>query len=358
MECGGCKSTLVKNKYMKCNTCKYTFCFTCLNVDSKDISDSDVVASLKCPSCANVTRRRYDDKSPARAGRADAILQKTTLRLQGNHASTSTTVPTLPTLAEISALLDQKLSPASPAMQDLRAALREDVKAMIATEMSKAINEVKDDFTKTTDFIMTEVNDTKAKINEKNRIIEELQSDHSKMNLEILNLNKRISSLEKISRGLNIELQALPESRNENVLVLFKNICNAISCPITDTDIRACRRVAKLNVSSTRPRNVIVTLASSRLRDNLLSAAHRYNKSHPKNLLSSLHAGIEGDNNRIYLSEHLSLETKKLHFAARDFAKLNGYKFVWVKYGQIYVRKDPSTDAIRIKDEDFLKTLK
>lgn len=354
--CGGCKSTLGKNKYMKCNNCKDAFCFTCLNVNPKDITNPDVAASSKCPNCANVTRRRNDNESPARAG--CIVQQKTTLSLQGNDASTSASVPTLPTLAEISALLDRKLSPTSSAMQDLRAALREDVKSMIATELSKAINEVKDDFTKTTDFIINEVNDTNAKIDAKNRIIEELQLGHTKMKLEIVDLTKRLSSLEKISRDLNIELQALPESRNENVLVRFKNICDAVSYPIVESDIRACRRVAKLNASSTRPRNVIVTLTSPRLRDNLLSAVHRYNKNHPNNLLNSQHAGIEGENRRIYMSEHLSLETKKLHFAAREFAKRSNYKFVWIKYGQIYVRKDPSTDAIRIKNEDFLKTLK
>ncbi|GBP22313.1 hypothetical protein EVAR_22599_1 [Eumeta japonica] len=50
------------------------------------------------------------------------------------------------TIENISALLDQKLPPTSAVMQNLRFALRNDVKAMITIELYSAISVLKSDY--------------------------------------------------------------------------------------------------------------------------------------------------------------------------------------------------------------------
>lgn len=126
---------------------------------------------------------------------------------------------------------------------------------------------------------------------------------------------------------------------------------------IPDTDLQAVRRVAKMNSESVRPRNILATLPSERHRDMLLSALTQYNKGKKDDVLNSSHLGVPGDKRTIYLAEHLSPECKKLHAATKLAAKEHSYKFVWVKYGRIYVRKIEQEQAILIKDVGCLAKL-
>lgn len=361
MSCSGCMNLLNDNNFLKCNACRSGFCFECLSLDHDQVStlNTKQLAALQCPSCANVnTRRRNDDSSPARAGLSRApSLQKPLKKNSPKILMNPTSAPVPLTIEMISALFDQKLSPSSATMVSLRSALREDVQKMITVELDGAVQRLKDDFTRTTDFIMGEQRDLSVQINEKNQIIKSLETEQSEMHAEINRLNSRLVTLEKISRENNIEIQAVPENRNENVLSILKEICQTLNTPLLETDIRACRRVAKINTSSGRPRNILATLTSPRLRDDILSAAHRYNKEHPKDLLNSGHAGINGEPCRIYLAEHSSPELKQLHGAARQFARDKNFKFVWVKFGNVYLRKDVDANAIRVKNMDHLKTL-
>ncbi|GBP64639.1 hypothetical protein EVAR_46568_1 [Eumeta japonica] len=137
---------------------------------------------------------------------------------------------------------------------------------------------------------------------------------------------------------------------------MFKKICTAIECPKLETALCACRRVAK--TSSDRRRNILVTPVSARLRDlEILSATHRFNKAHCKVTLDSEHADIAGERRRIYITEHLSRECEKLHAAARKYARENNCKYVWVKFGRVYLREDDSGSVFRIRDIAFLNKL-
>ncbi|CAG9138790.1 unnamed protein product [Plutella xylostella] len=169
-------------------------------------------------------------------------------------------------------------------------------------------------------------------------------------------MSTRLAILEKISRDSNVEIQEVPESKSENLLAILQSLCKVIDTPLVETDVRAYRRVAKINPASNRPRNIVVTLASPRHRDTLISAVLRYNKLHANDKLNSTSIGIAGEARRIYVSEHLSADTKQLHAAARKTAKELNYKYVWVRFGRIYLRKDHS-DAILVKNIETLAKL-
>ncbi|KAL4705332.1 hypothetical protein ACJJTC_019018 [Scirpophaga incertulas] len=94
-----------------------------------------------------------------------------------------------------------------------------------------------------------------------------------------------------------------------------------------------CRRVAKQIVSSSRPRNIVC------------------------HFFHSTYLNITDEQCRIYMTEHLSPEQKTLDAATRKTARDLNYNFVWVKYGQIYVRKNEATSVIFIKTVDCLKNL-
>ena len=109
--------------------------------------------------------------------------------------------------------------------------------------------------------------------------------------------------------------------------------------------------------NKSRPRSVIVKLRSPRCRDELYSDMTRYNKSHSDDKLNSCVLGYGGSKLPVYVSEHLSPIYKSLHAAARLKAKEKSYKFIWVRYGKIYVCKSESSGTILIKNEQRLEKI-
>ncbi|KAL0840797.1 hypothetical protein ABMA28_014608 [Loxostege sticticalis] len=357
--CNACRCPLEPNSFLHCRLCKLDYHYKCLNIKSSQFASlsEEFLLSWVCPACNNVTRRTKSNcDTPVRRNQPLEPEMSLDMSLETNFntpvrpAGTQTQVPNTShssdssvTMDKISQLMDEKLNTAlSYYMTNLRSALKSDIEQMVRTETNKAITELSRDFTTTTDYLCAE------------------QKDLKKCNLQkqIRQMEGKLNNIENLSRSLNIEIQAVPENKNVNVFSLFKKLCEVVNVNIDDSAIHACRRIAKMNSSSTRPRNILVTLASSRLRDLIISSVHRHNKKHRDAPLTAGHLGIDaGSACRIYVAEHLSPEMKTLHAESRKFAQNNNYKYVWVRFGKIFIRKDDTSTAMQIKNSDFLKKL-
>ncbi|CAG5044868.1 unnamed protein product [Parnassius apollo] len=123
-------------------------------------------------------------------------------------------------------------------------------------EINLALNDFKNELTQATDFLATEQADLKVKVEQKYKEIKDLQTQTLKLKKEVYTLNGRLSTIEKISRDNNLEINGIQEKASEDLFGLFHTICNTINSPIADSDIRACRRVAKMDQAAVRIRAV------------------------------------------------------------------------------------------------------
>lgn len=112
--------------------------------------------------------------------------------------------------------------------------------------------------------------------------------------------------------------------------------------------------MASVNKGSKKPR---VILRSVRCRDEFYSAVARFNKSNPGNKLNSSMLGIGGISSSVYVAKHLSRANKMLHAAARAKAKDLSYKFVWVRNGRVFMRKNETSHFIHVKNNEVLERL-
>lgn len=337
------------------------------------LMDKDRKANWKCQACKSRLPKTGNQDTPIKPSFSDIAScesddtsdnQNVTIRSkppkQDTHSMRNLdgTIegPVPATIEEISQLLDRKLSSSSPIVCDLRSALKEDLLAIITAKLNAVTDQLKAEFTTTTDFIAAEQLDLKSEIGRKDKDIKELQSKCSTLQKEIQTLNSRLSTMEKISRDNNLEIHGVKENKSENLLQLFRTICETVKAPVADSEIKSCRRVAKMDQASNRPRSILVTLSAPRLREDVLRAVSRFNKT-SSSKLNSRHLGIEGATENVYISEHLSPECKKLFKDARKVGKDKGFRFVWVRRGSVFVRKDEGMSPILIKSDECLRKL-
>lgn len=180
---------------------------------------------------------------------------------------------------------------------------------------------------------------------------------HQNINLELVHnsmsaLEDKIESLEQQARQHNLELCNVPERRSEDLLTLMANISSQIKFSLPQRDILAIHRVPHAHNENKTPKNIIVKLSSRILRDNLLSA-FRLAKGVKTDQL-----GFTGTSSPIYMHEHLTLKKKQLFRQARDTAKKNNFKYVWVKHSTILVRENDSAAAIAIRSTQDISKIK
>ncbi|KAJ2949343.1 hypothetical protein O0L34_g15255 [Tuta absoluta] len=254
--------------------------------------------------------------------------------------------------ADFSNLLDLKLKEMA---QTVEASITKNIKK----ELNLAMDKLKSEFSQTTDFLSAEQKDLKSSIETAKDKIKQLENEKYQLTQELRKVGSRLTTMENISRGCNVELQNVPEKPHENLLGIMKRLCEVLKCPMNESNIHSMRRVTRIDKTTNRPRNILITLSSQRLRDNLLTSFKTYNKSNKQNTLHSGFLNIPGEtaeSNKIYIVEHLSPEIKKLYAEARLKLRAN-YSYVWAKYGRVYARKSEDSAIIQIKDQDILNSL-
>uniref|UniRef100_A0A2A4JD31 FP protein C-terminal domain-containing protein n=1 Tax=Heliothis virescens TaxID=7102 RepID=A0A2A4JD31_HELVI len=184
--------------------------------------------------------------------------------------------------------------------------------------------------------------------------IEEKISSPQAVEPRIAVLEAKLEAAEQKSRNCNVEISNLPEKRGENLISILENISILIKQPVLARDVITIHRVPLMNSKSTRPRNIVVKLSNQILRDNFIAAA-RLKKGITT---EELKMNSNGNSQKIFINEHLTLHVKKLFRQTKEAAKENGHRFVWIKHGTILVRADTSEPAFTIRSEEDLSKIK
>lgn len=342
---GCCDQTDSKEKYTKCVKCLKAYHFTCLSLPE----NYNIPAKWHCPECLN---------SGPKATKSDNTPLRNVSTTRGNKRQAVGSPPQAPT--------ENTLAP-----DDIRQLIQETIKK-VQTEMHtqfidnmkltlkqqlQPIRDQMESMEKSMAFMNNQYEDLFKKYTASEENMKELQRENSEMKVCMSDLHTRINQLEQQTRANNVEIQCLPEKKQENLIDIVSQISKVVGSGIHDGDIRHCTRVAKQNASNTRPRAVVVQLASPRSRDQFLAATIKYNRSNPDNKLNTTHLGYTGPKSPIYITEHLSTTNKSLHAAARVKAKELGYQFVWVRNGRIFMRKAQESEYVLIRNKEALNKL-
>ncbi|XP_026740156.1 uncharacterized protein LOC113502703 [Trichoplusia ni] len=241
--------------------------------------------------------------------------------------------------------------------QEIQSALQDAMKCFVQDQLN-TIRDMVSEFKKSLSFFNEKYEAVKITLEEKSIKIQKLEKDNYDLQSSLKDMTMRVNILEQQARSSNIEMQCVPEHRAENLVSTVLQLSRVIGCDIKETDIQLCTRTAKKDKQNTRPRSVLVKFNSPRLRDTFLAASIQFNKTNSSDKLNSSHLGIATDKPvPIFITEHLSPENKALHAATRVRAKELGFKFVWVRNGRVFMKKDEHSQSLLIRDHENLKLL-
>lgn len=353
-KCSGCRNALPKKEYMMCCQCNNGYDLLCANISSKRyyLMDQERKNFWKCQECCSKQPKTDNSNTPVRANIPTVEVAEDHHNISHEQSNVTLRLKTQRSKSD---------SSDSYVTEDrLRKIIRQDITDIITQLVSQQLASLTSQisgFQESLSFLSNQYDDLLKSVNEKNAAICDLASKNVNLTTQVKTLTERLGQVEQHMRSSNVEINGIPEHRSESLVKTLEQLGNVVENPFVENDILHITRVAKLNKESDRPRSIIVKLRSQRRRDELLAAVSKYNRKHSDNKLNSKDLGIGGRQVPVFVAEHLTPFNKSLHAASRKKAKEAGYKFVWVRDGRIFVRKNEQCPAIVIHSVESLKLL-
>lgn len=162
-------------------------------------------------------------------------------------------------------------------------------------------------------------------------------------------MNKKNDVKSQISIKNNIKIKGVPENPNIDDKEITKKILKQIGISTEKEDIIEIKRTESKN------ENIIkIKLKNEDIKKKILEKSKQYFRNNGK--LTTYELNLKGNQNIIYVNEELTPKTKYLFGKTKELKK-NSFKFIWIKNGKIFVRKNEEERVIHINTEETLKQL-
>lgn len=326
--CNKCQDALASDDLLMCFVCKKNYHYLCLglNYNSFKKMRKDAKQLYKCPECKfqieegneNIKKK---DNEPKEDETKDILQQDFYNKLN----------------------LDLKKWK-EEIQQNLGDLIRE------SQEMfRKEIKSIREDIIENQRQIQanaSRIQDNTEQVSCLHQEISSLTTQRGLLDKDLKSLKCELNQLQQHTRKCNIEVNGLQELPNENPEKIAKSLAKLLN--------QNCDEIVELHRVPTRTklvRPIIIKLANSFSKANWVTQAKKLNISNHQVLGNNSDA-------KVYVNEHLSHYNKQLLFQAKKLKENQGYSFVWVKNGSIFVRKDATANAIKIISHDDLMKLK
>lgn len=169
-----------------------------------------------------------------------------------------------------------------------------------------------------------------------------LQDSHDKLVKENNDLRNRVEDLEQTALEKSLEIKGVPVSSGENLSTTVISTVQKLGIELKPECINKIYRYGPV-INNTR--TIVVDMIRKGDRDEIL-AQRRVRRD------------FQINNNIIYLNEALTPFRRRLLGLARAAKKkASDFKFVWVKNGMIFARKDPNSKIFRVSSEEDIQKI-
>lgn len=229
--------------------------------------------------------------------------------------------------------------------KDIMNALSEQIKHL-EHELGKSVDACHD---RIGDLVKTIEDQSKA-LKEYDRKFDALSEENSNLRSRVKTLETHVEDLEQYSRVNCIEVNGIPESKNDSPMDIIKKVGKALDVNIEDDMVDACHYLGAKQEGKNR--GIIVKLVRRTIKEEIIK------KRKVKRNLNTTDIGLtQSPASVIYVNESLSPARRKLLNAARAFRRDCGYTFVWVSNGKVFLRKNEGERAMVVTSLDQLSEL-
>lgn len=173
------------------------------------------------------------------------------------------------------------------------------------------------------------------------KIIDDLVEKNKTLNKKVADLEQRVEEMEQYSRANAVEIQGVPEQKNEDVVSVVMGVGKALDMDITESMIDACHRLGRRTGPNSPPPGIIVKFVRRLDKEEILQ------KRRVKRTLSTRHMNLSMDQ-PIYINEALTPVRRRLLAEARRIKREKGIKFLWVRGGKIFLRREESAPVVQV----------
>lgn len=199
-------------------------------------------------------------------------------------------------------------------------------------------------------MVQANVSDIKAST-EKIALLEHSVQTLSKENIE---LKMKINEQEQYSRGNCLEITGVPQPNGECTIATVQQVCAALGHRLDTSLVDSCYRLKANPNLPNQPKTIMIKFTKKSEKDKILELRKVKRDFLTANLDTSL-SGLIKKHNTIYVNESLTLYNKYLYAKAKQFKRENNIKYLWIKGGNIYMKKSESSTTFVIKsNKDFI----
>lgn len=224
----------------------------------------------------------------------------------------------------------------------------------VVTEIRDSQKSYEKSFNDTCESLETQLmENTKALTDQKDQneqllhLIETISTENKQLKTKVRMLEDRLEDMEQYSRSNCVEIQGIPVTPTESVMNIVKDVGKALDLTISDSMVDACHRLG-VRQNSDNPPGIIVKFVRRLDKEDFLQ------KRRVKRTLSTRHIG-RTDDRPIYINESLSPARRRLHAMARRYQREKSFKFLWVRNGKIFLRKEENAPVKVVSREEDLE---
>lgn len=213
-----------------------------------------------------------------------------------------------------------------------------------------------DSLTKSVDFLAKKYEELKDNVKgtienqEKvNKAVCKVQKENKELKKEMANIKMKVEILERTALEQTLNLYPLLETNGENLRDILGKIGDAVGFKnLNKNVVMVYRRPQK---KSGKPGDILIKCDSVYNRNLLLEKIKAKKLAHKDiGLICSL--------DRIYGNEELTWEAKNVYYSAVKSRREKGWKYLWVKAGRTYVKKEDGGATFRLDNMDELEKIR
>ncbi|XP_046807412.1 uncharacterized protein LOC124420005 [Lucilia cuprina] len=241
--------------------------------------------------------------------------------------------------------LDTKLNSFDARLCSVQLDLKEGMKEVMKTvdQLAINVNTSKSEMKEEIQFALSSISNALATLVDQ---VKEINETNIKRDTRITANEMRINKLEQQIIKNNIEIKNI-QNKEISEYDVVKEIGKTINIEIKEEDIANAYRIKKQN-------KVIVEFSTLSKKTAFMSkiTKHRVNAE-----IINKNDQDNAANKFIYINDELTFHNRQLLWQAKTKAKEANWKFVWVRNGNIFARKNENSPLLTIKNAADIETI-